>query len=106
KYMIKKKSKNIHNIIIKTKNNKRKGRAIIRNNLIPVYREKEFYTLFYDQHQNVIYKLQHRNKSFGLFFMFIIAMTWFSESLDAFYINYKNTFLNIVTFIFAIGITY
>lgn len=76
------------------------------NNLIPVYREREFYTLFYDQHQNVIYKLQHRNKSFGLFFMFILAMTWFSESLDAFYINYKNPLLNIVIFIFAIGITY
>lgn len=78
----------------------------MESNLIPVYRERELYTLFYDQQQNVIYKFQHRNKSFGLFFMFIIAMTWFSESLDPFYINYKNTFLNIVIFIFAIGMTY
>jgi len=78
----------------------------VENNLIPIYREKELYTLFYDQHKNVIYKFQHRNKSFGLFFMFIIVMVWFSESLDAFYINYKNTLLNIVIFLFSIGITY
>src|SRR5699024_6460302 len=72
----------------------------MESNLIPVYRERELYTLFYDQQQNVIYKFQHRNKSFGLFFMFIIAMTWFSESLDPFYINYKNTFLFFFIFLF------
>ncbi len=74
--------------------------------LIPLYRERESYTLFYEQDKNVIYKLQHRNKSFGSFFIFILAMLWLSSMLDNFYQKYQTSSLDITIFIFALGITY
>lgn len=76
------------------------------NKLIPLYRERESYTFFYEQQNNVLYKLQHRNKSFGLFFIFILGMTWASELISDIYANYQSSFLNIIIFISAIGITY
>src|SRR5699024_957117 len=76
------------------------------NRLIPLYRERELYTLFYNQHKNKIYKLQHRNKSFAVFFFTILVLTWASESLDIFYQAYQSTFLNVIILIIAIGITY
>jgi len=76
------------------------------NKLIPLYRERESYTLFYEQNNNALYKLQHRNKSFGVFFIFILAMTWFSELISDFYEDYQNATLNVIIFISAIGITY
>src|SRR5699024_10237453 len=76
------------------------------NRLIPLYRERELYTLFYDQHKNKVYKLQHRNKSFAVFFFTILVLTWASESLHVFYQAYQSTFLNVVILIIAIGITY
>src|SRR5699024_4309896 len=76
------------------------------NRLIPLYRERELYTLFYDQHKYKIYKLQHRNKSFAVFFFTILVLTWVSESLDVFYQAYQSTFLNVIILIIAIGITY
>lgn len=74
--------------------------------LIPLYREREIFTLFYEPHKNIVYKIQHRNKSFGLFFIFILAMTWLSKLLDDFYMHYQNPFVNMILFIIAIGITY
>lgn len=74
--------------------------------LIPLYREREIFTLFYEPHKNMVYKIQHRNKSFGLFFIFILTMLWFANMLDDFYKNYQSSFLNITIFIFAIVSTY
>src|SRR5699024_2551405 len=82
------------------------GGMIMDNKLIPLYRERESYTFFYEQQNNVLYKLQHRNKSFGLFFIFILGMTWASELISDIYANYQSSFLNIIIFISAIGITY
>ncbi|HLR54937.1 MAG TPA: hypothetical protein VK078_09480 [Pseudogracilibacillus sp.] len=78
----------------------------MNNKLVPLYRERESYTLFYEPKNNALYKLQHRNKSFGGFFILMLATYWFSKLLNRFYEDYQNSFLNIVIFIFAIGITY
>lgn len=78
----------------------------MQKRLIPLYREQERYTLFYDQHNNQLYKFQHRNKSFAVFFMVILAITYGSQFLDGIYQGYQSTLLNIILFIIAIGVTY
>ena len=78
----------------------------MENGLIPLYREQERYTLFYDQHNNHLYKFQHRNKSFAVFFMVILMLTYGSKTFDGIYQNYQSTFLNISLFIIAIAVTY
>lgn len=78
----------------------------MRNKLIPLYREQEHYTLFYNQHTNQIYKFQHRNKSFAVFFLALLSITWASKLLDNMYQTYQNILLNAIVFIIAIVITY
>ena len=78
----------------------------MRNKLIPLYREQEHYTLFYNQHTNQIYKFQHRNKSFAVFFLALLSMMWASKLLDNMYQAYEGIFLNIIVSSAAIGITY
>ncbi|MEW9678002.1 hypothetical protein ABRT01_17925 [Lentibacillus sp. L22] len=78
----------------------------MKKRLIPLYREQERYTLFYDQHNNRLYKFQHRNKSFAIFFMVILVITYGSKFLDGIYQGYQTTFLNIILFIIALGVTY
>src|SRR5699024_6880623 len=78
----------------------------MENGLIPLYREQERYTLFYDQHNSHLYKFQHRNKSFAVFFMVILMLTYGSKTFDGIYQNYQSTFLNISLFIIAIAVTY
>lgn len=78
----------------------------MEHKLIPLYREKERYTLFYDQENNHIYKFQHRNKSFAVFFLVMLAIIYGSKLLDGIYQEYQSTFLNIILIIIGIGITY
>lgn len=78
----------------------------MKNKFIPFYREKELYTLFYDQSHNRLYKFQHRNKSFGVFFLFMIMIIYGSSFLDSIYQKYHSVLFDIVLFFVAVGITY
>lgn len=78
----------------------------MKERLIPLYREEELYTLFYDPQNNHLYKFQHRNKSFGVFFMGILVVTYVSKFLDGIYQPYQSTFLNMIMFMLGIGLTY
>ncbi|GIO23662.1 hypothetical protein [Oceanobacillus sp. J11TS1] len=74
--------------------------------LIPLYREQERYTLFYDQENNHFYKFQHRNKSFAVFFLVMLAIIYGSKFLDSIYQEYQSTLPNIILIIIGLGITY
>lgn len=79
---------------------------IVKYNLIPFYREKEHYTLFYDYENSLIYKIQHRKKSFSVFYLVILGILFSSSFLDSIYQAYKGTITNIILFLASIIISY
>ncbi|WP_336253601.1 hypothetical protein [Oceanobacillus sp. SE10311] len=78
---------------------------MVNYKLIPFYREKELYTLFYDHENSHMYKLQHGKKSFAMFYLVILAVLLGSQYLDRIYQVYKGPFVNTI-FIAAFIIGY
>lgn len=74
--------------------------------LIPFYREKELFTLFYDYEDNHMYKFQHKKKSFSMFYFAIIGILFSSPYLDGLYQAHKGTLVDIILFIASIIISY
>lgn len=79
---------------------------MVNYKLIPFYREKELYTLFYDHENSHMYKLQHGKKSFAMFYLVILAVLLGSQYLDRIYQVYKGPFVNTILFIAAFIIGY
>lgn len=67
--------------------------------LIPFYREKESYTLFYDADQKQMYRLPHRNKRNALYYFLFLAVLYGSYALNDMYQNYSGTVSNLIIFI-------
>ncbi|MGY0691203.1 hypothetical protein ACW2QC_00255 [Virgibacillus sp. FSP13] len=78
----------------------------MQNKLLPIYREKELYTLFYDQENNHLYKIQHRKKSFGVFFILMLAVFYGSKIIDGIYQEYQDPLLNTILFFAALALGY
>lgn len=69
--------------------------------LIPLYREKEIYTLFYDAAHNKLYRFPHRNKPSLTYIGLFILVLYGSSFLNDIYQPYRGPLLNIVLFIAA-----
>ncbi|MFU0791773.1 hypothetical protein JNUCC74_07280 [Cerasibacillus sp. JNUCC 74] len=70
----------------------------MKNKLIPIYREKEIYTLFYDKDHNKLYKFPHRDKSSFVYVLLFILVLYGSRIVNAIYQPYKGLLLNITLF--------
>lgn len=78
----------------------------MQNKLIPIYREKELYTLFYDQENNYLYKIQHRKRSFGVFFILVLLIFYGSKYADRIYQGYQGFLLDTLLFLVALALSY
>ena len=72
----------------------------VQKNLIPIYREKEIYTIVYDTEQNKLYRFSHRKLGssltyMGLFFLFLYG----SKMLNGIYQHYRNPLLDLFLFV-------
>ncbi|MCL1631986.1 hypothetical protein M3N64_08495 [Sporolactobacillus sp. CPB3-1] len=67
--------------------------------LIPFYREKESYTLFYDANQKQMYRLPHRNKGNVRYYFLGLAVLYGSYALNALYQNISGIVSNLISFI-------
>ncbi|WP_040981884.1 hypothetical protein [Oceanobacillus jeddahense] len=79
----------------------------MKRNLIPIYRNQDLYTLFYDQNEKVIYKIPFWKKnSISSVYLIVIALYIIGFLLNGFYQNYSNVLLDIILLILGIGIAY
>ncbi|GAB3799575.1 hypothetical protein [Virgibacillus kimchii] len=78
----------------------------MKNKLIPLYREKEIYTLFYDTAHDKIYRFPHRNKSSLVYIGLFLLVLYGSILLNNIYQPYRNLLLNIALFFAAVIICY
>lgn len=68
--------------------------------MIPIYREKEIYTIFYDTEQNKLYRFPPRKLGsaftyMGLFFLFLYG----PKMLNGIYQHYRNPLLDLFLFV-------
>ncbi|MEC5425179.1 hypothetical protein QGM71_16965 [Virgibacillus sp. C22-A2] len=78
----------------------------MKNKLIPIYREKELYTFFYDPDKNHLYRFQHRKKSSGMNFFLLLAVLYGSRYADRIYQSYKGPLVDVVLFTIVLVISY
>ncbi len=78
----------------------------VRIRLIPIYREKEIYTMFYDSKQNKLYRYAHREKSSFLYILLFIIIINSSGLLNQIYQPYKGFLLNIILLIISNFVCY
>ncbi|GAB3799619.1 hypothetical protein [Virgibacillus kimchii] len=78
----------------------------MKKKLIPLYREKEIYTLFYDVTHNKLYRFPHRNKSSLTYIGLFILVLYGSTFLNDIYQPYRGLLLNIGLFLAAVLICY
>lgn len=82
------------------------GGERMKNKLIPIYREKELYTLFYDTENNELYKTQHRNKSYVVYVVLFLLVIYGSSFIDHFYSQVQNALLNVLMILFMFVLSY
>ncbi|MFD1361464.1 hypothetical protein [Lentibacillus salinarum] len=78
----------------------------MKNKLIPIYREKELYTLFYDKEHTELYKVQHRKKTYVVYIMLFLIVIYGSDFADRFYSQIQSTFLNIAMVMIMFVLSY
>jgi hypothetical protein len=76
--------------------------------LIPVYREKENFTLFYDTDKNQLFRLPHRGKigGFSWYYLLPLLVLYASSFLNDLYQPYGSLVLNLVCSIVLLPIGY
>lgn len=74
--------------------------------LIPVYREKENFTLFYDTDKNQLFRLPHRKMGTGLYIFLFLLVLYGSQYLNDLYQPYKSPVLNIILSISLLPLCY
>jgi uncharacterized membrane protein len=78
----------------------------LKNTLVPLYRKKDLYTLFYDQDDGLIYKIPIRKKnSYVKVYLGFIALYISGNFLNGFYQKYNSLVLDISLFIIGIVIS-
>ncbi|SHG92705.1 hypothetical protein [Virgibacillus chiguensis] len=78
----------------------------MKNKLIPIYREKEIYTLFFDDKNNKLYKFPHREKSSLIYILLFFVVLYGSQFINQIYQPYKGVLLNITLFAIANGVCF
>lgn len=71
--------------------------------LIPFYREKESYTLFYDADQKQMYQLPHRNKGNMRYYFLALAVLYGSYVLSDTYQKMSGIVSDLVSFIVVLA---
>ncbi|BBO00023.1 hypothetical protein [Sporolactobacillus terrae] len=76
--------------------------------LVPVYREKESFTLFYDTDKKQLYRFPHRGKigGFSWFYLLPLLVLYVSSFLNDLYQPYGSLVLNLVCSIILLPIGY
>jgi len=79
----------------------------LKNALVPIYRNTDLYTLFYDQDDGAIYKIPFGKKnSIVSVYLIVIALYISGNFLNGFYQRHHSFFLDTSLVIIGIAITY
>lgn len=79
----------------------------MKGTLVTFYRNKDLYTLFYDQDDGLIYKIPIRKKnSYVKVYLSFIVLYITGNLLNGFYQKYNSLFLDISLFIISVVIAY
>lgn len=79
----------------------------MKSSLVPVYRDRDLYTLFYDQDDQLIYKIPFAKKSSIIsVYVTVIVIYIIGNLLNDFYIKHHSLFLDISLFIIGIAVAY
>jgi len=79
----------------------------LKDTLVTFYRNKDLYTLFYDQDDGIIYKIPIRKKnSYVKVYLSFIVLYITGNLLNGFYQKYNSLLLDISLFIISVVIAY
>lgn len=79
---------------------------MFKNRLIPIYRDKEIYTFFYDEKNNHLYRLIHRGINPLGYMILFFAVLYGSKYANEIYQPYEGLFFNLILFIIGNVICY
>src|SRR5690625_611512 len=80
--------------------------AIMVEKLIPIYREEELYTLFYDEKNDKILKIPHTKRSLSAYYSLIFGLIVLSALLDPLYLPIQNPLFNLISLFISLVIVY
>lgn len=83
----------------------RVGVSLIKN-LIPLYREKEMFTIFYDTKQDKLVKLPHRKKTYILYVVLFILVLYSIPYVVNVYNHIDHSAVKLLIVFALVGITY
>lgn len=74
--------------------------------LIPIYREKELFTIFYDTTQQQLVKLHHRRRTYGTLILWHFFMIRIISKIENFYHSLQNIILQGIMIIVLFYLSY